>query len=76
MMNKQLENNYPQPDPAWDYYEIWNYLIQAKAEIDKALGIIKEEEIRDEDCDLQANEHVKYAILVLQSINFNGLAGF
>ncbi|MBD2775187.1 hypothetical protein [Iningainema tapete] len=70
-MNETLENNnHPLPDPAWDYYETWEQLLKAKEEIDKALALIKVEEVGNDDCDFHANQHVQDAIAALDSIDF------
>ena len=36
--------NYPQPDPNWEYCEIWNALLQARDRINNVLDLIKEQE--------------------------------
>lgn len=58
----------PEPDPSWDYYETWNALLEAKVEIDRALSLIKVEEVVQHKTDFQANRHVQNAISALQEI--------
>ncbi|MEH1781732.1 MAG: hypothetical protein V7L26_22000 [Nostoc sp.] len=46
----------PQPDPAWDYYEIWQSLQQVKAKIDAGLAFISEQEAADDTTDQKLRE--------------------
>ncbi|MDZ8083419.1 MAG: hypothetical protein RMX65_022805 [Nostoc sp. DedQUE01] len=44
-------DNLPQPDPAWDYYGIWEALHNIKNKIDTALKFIAGEELADDSTD-------------------------
>ena len=75
MSDKNLEatNNTWQPDPSWDYYEIWQSCHQIKAKIDAALNLMREQEDRNDTSDRQINqtlsrasEHLVNVILELE----------
>lgn len=69
-MNEPLEN-YPQPDPAWDYYEIWNICLNAKAQIEKALALMKEQEVATKISDLKIFDAILSAHNQLAVIDFD-----
>ena len=36
--NRQIEiGSYPLPDPAWDYARLWDFLYQAKGDLEKLI---------------------------------------
>ncbi|AFY34889.1 hypothetical protein [Calothrix sp. PCC 7507] len=39
-MSNDIENQIPEPDPAWDYYPLWHSLQHIKAKIDAALKVM------------------------------------
>lgn len=39
--------NIPQPDPSWDYYEIWNSMLAIKSQMDTGLKLIAKAEKAD-----------------------------
>lgn len=51
MMSTNTNIPQPQPDPAWDYYEIWYSLQGIKAKIELGLKLIAVKEQADDDTD-------------------------
>ncbi|MDZ8227038.1 hypothetical protein [Nostoc sp. ChiVER01] len=50
-MNNEENLNISQPDPAWDYYEIWQSLHIIKNKIDAGIKLISGEEQADDVTD-------------------------
>lgn len=49
-MNEPIEN-YPQLDPAWDYYLHWHKLCRAKSKLEKLMKFISERENATDESD-------------------------
>ncbi|MBX9259402.1 hypothetical protein H1Q63_36720 [Desmonostoc muscorum CCALA 125] len=47
--NSETTNDFPQPDPVWDYYIEWHKLIRAKAQLEKVIEFISKVENATED---------------------------
>ncbi|MBD2354764.1 hypothetical protein H6G41_08995 [Tolypothrix sp. FACHB-123] len=60
--------NIPQPDPSWDYYEIWNSLVAIKSRIDTALNFIAKAEQADNETDEKLIEILEPASNELEEI--------
>jgi hypothetical protein len=65
------EQTYLQPDPAWDYYEVWNFLLRTKSLIDQTLELMKTQERANPDCDHQIQEYVLQMERMLGNIEFD-----
>jgi hypothetical protein len=50
-----IDENLPQPDPAWDYYIRWHSLHHIKAKIDAALQIMSS----SEEANSEVNDDIK-----------------
>jgi hypothetical protein len=50
-----ISNEIPQPDPAWDYYILWQVLHEIKDRIDEALGFMND----IESSTLESNEAIR-----------------
>lgn len=66
----------PQPDPAWDYYEIWQSLQQIKSKIDAGLAFISGEEQADNDSDQKLREILEPVLEQLEGIIENDLTEY
>jgi hypothetical protein len=55
-MNNGILEDIPQPDPAWDYYEIWQSLHTIKTKIDAGIKFISGEEQADDSTDQKLRE--------------------
>jgi len=54
----EINDPQPQPDPAWDYYDVWKNLNSAKADIDKALSHLR-------GCELASPQNTRIARILV-----------
>lgn len=74
--NLEITDNFLQPDPAWDYYEIWQALHGVKRKIDAALKLIASEEQADNTTDEKLKETLEPALTELEGIIENDLTNY
>jgi hypothetical protein len=66
----------PQPDPAWDYYEIWQSLHSIKNKIDVGLKVIASQEQAENDTDEELKDMLVPALEQLESLIENDLTDY
>ncbi|WP_375511424.1 hypothetical protein [uncultured Nostoc sp.] len=62
-----------QPDPEWDYYEIWQLLHDIKNKIDAGLKVISGEEYADDTSDEKLKNILEPALEQLENVIENHL---
>ncbi|MEH2151039.1 hypothetical protein [Nostoc sp.] len=72
-MNNQ---NISQPDPDWDYYEVWQSLHTIKTKIDAGIKLISGEETGDNTTDKKLKEILEPALEQLESVIENDLTDY
>ncbi len=65
-----------QPDPSWDYYEIWNSLVAIKSRIDTGLNLIAKVEKADSQIDEKLKEILEPALNELEQIMEEDLSDY
>lgn len=65
-MNEILD--IPQPDPSWDYYEIWQSLHSIKNKIDAGLKFIADQKKPTKATDQQLKEMLAEVVVKLDEI--------
>lgn len=75
-MSDEENSNIPQPDPAWDYYEIWQLLHTIKNKIDAGIKLISAEELADNTTDEKLKEILEPALQQLESLIENELTDY
>ncbi|MHC5719151.1 MAG: hypothetical protein ACYTX0_45615 [Nostoc sp.] len=68
--------NISQPDPDWDYYEIWQSLHTIKNKIDAGIKLISGEELADNTTDEKLKEILEPALEQLESLIENDLSDY
>jgi len=66
-------SNIPQPDPAWDYYEIWQSLHTIKDRIDAGIKLLSGEELADDTTDEKLKQILEPALEQLEEVIENHL---
>ncbi|MEH2377306.1 MAG: hypothetical protein V7K27_00110 [Nostoc sp.] len=69
-------DNTPQPDPAWDYYEIWQSLHTIKNKIDAGIKLISGEEQADDTTDEKLKEILEPVLEQLERLIENDLTNY
>lgn len=62
-----------QPDPAWDYHEIWQSLQDIKNKIDAGLKFLAQQELADDSTDAKLKEILTPVLEQLESVIENDL---
>ena len=75
-MSDEENSNIPQPDPDWDYYEVWQSLHTIKAKIDAGLKFISTKEQADDSIDAKLKEILEPALESLELIIENDLTNY
>ncbi|MEH2435204.1 MAG: hypothetical protein V7K25_13275 [Nostoc sp.] len=68
--------NISQPDPGWDYYEIWQSLHAIKNKIDARIKLITGEDLADNTTDEKLKEILEPALEQLKSLIENELTDY
>ncbi|MHC5828345.1 MAG: hypothetical protein ACYT04_73720 [Nostoc sp.] len=68
--------NISQPDPDWDYYEVWQSLHTIKNKIDAGIKLIPGEELGDNTTDEKLKEILEPALEQLESLIENELTDY
>ncbi|MBD2202736.1 hypothetical protein H6G33_17815 [Calothrix sp. FACHB-1219] len=68
--------NIPQPDPSWDYYQIWNSLLAIKSQMDRGLNLIAKVEKADSQIDEKLREILEPALNELEQIMEEDLSDY
>ena len=66
----------PQPDPNWDYYEIWQSLHAIKNKIDTGIKLISDAETANNTTDEKLKEILETALEQLESVIENDLTDY
>lgn len=53
LINADVPINQPTPDPAWDYYQLWEDLHEFKNKIDEMISFVSQYENSTQDADEQ-----------------------
>jgi hypothetical protein len=75
-MNNQILEDISQPDPDWDYYEIWQSLHIIKTQIDAGIKLISGEELADNTTDEKLKQILEPALEQLEEIIENHLTDY
>jgi hypothetical protein len=76
MTETEILNNIPQPDPAWDYYEVWQSLHIAQFKIKNGLQLVLSQEAANHDTDQKLKEILESIVDRLEEIIENDLTGY
>ncbi|MHC5729588.1 MAG: hypothetical protein ACYTXY_36780 [Nostoc sp.] len=68
--------NISQPDPDWDYYEVWQSLHTIKNKIDAGIKLISGKETGDNTTDKKLKEILEPALEKLESVIENDLTDY
>ncbi|MEH2219416.1 MULTISPECIES: hypothetical protein [unclassified Nostoc] len=68
--------NISQPDPDWDYYEVWQLLHTIKTKIDAGMKFISSEELADNTTDEKLKEILEPALEQLEEVIENHLTNY
>lgn len=68
--------NISQPDPDWDYYEVWQSLHIIRTKIDAGMKFISGEELADNTTDEKLKQILEPALEQLESIIENDLTSY
>ena len=71
-----IDENIPQPDPDWDYYEIWHSLHSAKARIESGLKLLVGKEYARNSTDEKLKEILEPALKEIEQIIENDLTDY
>ena len=68
--------NISQPDPDWDYYEVWQSLHTIKTKIDTGIKFISSKETGDNTTDENLKKILQPALEQLESVIENDLTNY
>jgi hypothetical protein len=72
----QTNNNIPDPDPNWDYYEIWKLLHIAQFKIQTSMKLLLSQEQANNDTDQKVKETLETALQNLELVIDKHLTGY
>lgn len=77
MNSENLENNnIPQPDPNWDYYEVWQLLQIAQFKIQTGIKLLLGQEQANNETDQTVKETLETALENLEQVIDNHLTSY
>lgn len=76
LTDQSLTNTIPQPDPNWDYYELWQSLHIAQFKIQAGLKLVLGQEQANHDTDQKLKEILETVVEELEQVIDNDLTGY
>ncbi|MBD2344186.1 hypothetical protein [Anabaena subtropica] len=76
MTETEIFNNIPQPDPSWDYYEVWQALHLAQSKIKSGVKVILGQEQANHDTDQKLKEILEAVVEELEQVIDHNLSAY